>query len=304
MTTYWRAARRLGSLGRMLRALAAVAMVLASLAPSRAFAHPQIDEARAAYDATQHERGLELLEQAEAGTELSREDLAELLLLRAMIHRALRQMDLAEVDLFRLAALDPERELGREVHPSLRRLFATVQQRVPGPVRLEASAEREGETVEIRVAVNDDVAALAQGFRIHGRAAGGAWRESTTATLTVPVAPTETAEYWAEVLGPGGAVIATHASAASPATLAGEGGEEEVAGRDEVVREAETGAPVTTPGEEVPAWPFIVGGVALALIVGAVILGVVLSQPTDDTQLTRPSVQSLVSAPAVLVRFD
>src|SRR5690606_37653739 len=97
--------------------------------------------------ATEHERGLELLEQAEAGTDLSRDDLADLLLLRAMIHRALRQMDLAEVDLFRLAALDPERELGREVHPSLRRLFATVKQRVPGAVRLEASAEREGETV-------------------------------------------------------------------------------------------------------------------------------------------------------------
>ncbi len=303
MTAYWRATRRLGSLGRMVRALVVVAMVLASLAPGRALAHPQIDEARAAYDATQHERGLELLEQAEAGTDLSRDELAELLLLRAMIHRALRQMDLAEIDLFRLAALDPARELGREVHPSLRRLFATVQQRVPGPVRLEAGAEREGETVEIRVAVTDDVAALAQGFRIHGRVSGGAWRESTTATLTLPADPSEGAEYWAEVIGPGGAVIATHASAASPATLAGAGGE--VAVGDEVVREEpETGAPVTAPGEEVPAWPFIVGGVALALIVGAVILGVVLSQPTDDTQLTRPSVQSLVSAPAVLLTFD
>lgn len=294
----------------MVRWLTATFAIVLVLAPGQAFAHPLVDEARSAYDSAQHERGLELLEQAEAGTDLTREDLAELLLVRAMIHRAQHHMDLAEVDLFRLAALDPTRELGREVHPQLRRSFATVRERVQRPIRLDATVERHGGTVEIQVTVNDDVAALTQGFRLHGRADGGRWVDTTDARLTVPAAASEGVEYWVEAIGPGGAVIATLGSATNAERVEGEdvaagGGDDLVSVGDGASGSGSGSGSGGGPTDEgLPTWPFIVGGVGVAVIAAVVILAVVLTQPTDETQLTPPSVQSLVSAPLELLRFD
>jgi hypothetical protein len=298
------------SLGPMNRAICALGLVaLAALAPQRAFAHPLVEEARAAYHSAEHDRGLELLDRAEEGTDLSREDLAELLLLRAMMHRAQRQMDLAEVDLLRLAGLDPDHELGREVHPSLRRLFRRVRERIPRALRLEVSAEREGETVRVEVAVVDDVAALTQGFRVHARAEGGRWRQTEEATLVVPALPHEAVEYWAEAVGPGGAPVATHGSEAEPARLepasAPVGAATGPGGGDAVDPVTASGGGEVQGGDDggLPAWPFIVGGVGVA-VAAAVVVGVVLgTQPTDETQITGVDV-SLVSAPPVLLRFD
>lgn len=310
----WQLGRAIGSLARMDRMLAAglatavVAVVFTLIAPGRALAHPLIDDARRAYNATQHDAGLELLDRAEAGTDLSAEELAELLLLRAMMHRAQRRMDLAEIDLLRLAGLDPTRELGREVHPTLRRLFDTVRQRVPGPVRLDVTAERRGGVVHVRVAVTDDVAALTQGFRLHARAERGEWRDTDASSLEVDVRPSQAAEYWAEAVGPGGAVIATHGSRSAPSRLEPEAGAIAVdVEPDPVATAPGTTAPVdggTQPGgEEIPAWPFIVGGVALA-VGAAILIGVLVTQPTDETQLARPTVEALVSTPLPLLRFD
>lgn len=294
----------------MARSLAAVAVALVCLAPGLARAHPTVDEARRAYDSAQHARSLELLDQAEASTDLTREDLAELLLLRAMVHRAQRQMDLAEVDLLRLANLDPERQLGRTVHPSLRRLFETVRERVPGPVRLEVAADRMGGMVRLRVSVTDDVAALTQAFRLYGRPAGGAWRDTDASTLEVSARPSQAVEYYAEAIGPGGAVIASHGTRGEPNRLEAEGGGavETDSPPDPVLGTSDpgngSGTPTTPPpGEDVPAWPFVVGGIVLA-VGAAVLIGVLVTQPTDETQLTRPGVESLVSAPYPLLTFD
>lgn len=301
----WKSKVRLDSLACM----RFVGFALALLAPATAFAHPLIDEARRSYDSAQHEEALALLERAEAGTDLTREDLAELLLLRAMVHRAQRRMDLAEVDLLRLAGLDPARRLGREVHPSLRRLFDTVRERVPGPVRLEVSAERNGNVVRVRAAVTDDVAALTQSFRVHARPAGGTWRQSDAAMLEVTVEPYEAAEYYAEAIGPGGAVIANYASRDAPGRLEPEGAAADPVhdgpAPDPIAVDPETPGPrPAARGEEIPAWPFIVGG-AVALAIGAAILvGVLAAQPTGDSQLTPPRVEGLASAPLPLLRFQ
>lgn len=313
-TACWRSAAALGSLMPMARSFAAVAaalvcLVLVCLVPGLARAHPTVDEARRAYESAQHARSLELLEEAEAGTGLTREDLAELLLLRAMVHRAQRQMDLAEVDLLRLANLDPQRQLGRTVHPTLRRLFETVRERVPGPVRLEVAADRMGGMVRLRVSVNDDVAALTQAFRLYGRPAGGAWRDTDASTLEVSVRPSQAVEYYAEAIGPGGAVIANHGTRGEPSRLPAEGGAVDTGTEpDPIIGTPDPGhgsrTPTTPPpGEDVPAWPFVVGGIVLA-VGAAVLIGVLVAQPTDETQLTRPGVESLVSAPYPLLTFD
>lgn len=301
------------SLRPMTRILGSIAValllaVLAVLAPARAFAHPLVDQAMTAYQSAQLDRGLELLDQAEQGTDLTRDDLAELLILRAMIHRAQRNMDLAEVDLLRLAGLDPERVLDRQVHPTLRRLFATVRERVPRAVRLDVTAERDGERVRISVAVVDDVAALTQGFRMHARPVGGTWRETTDSTLTVDARRSEAVEYWAEGIGPGGAPVATLGSATEPARLEPAAGSGELAGDgSEAVGTGGTGqideGSHEGSDEGLPAWPFVVGAVAL-VVVAAVVLGVFFgTQPTDETQINGISV-SLVSRPPVLLRFD
>lgn len=308
---HWRSALRVGSLLAMLRGTLVLSFALAVLAPGRASAHPLIDQARDAYDSARHARALELLDRAEDGNDLSREDLVELLTLRAMAHRGRRQMDLAEVDLFRLASLDPEHRFGRRVHPALRRLFATVLDRIPGPIHLEVGAEREGEVVTVRASINDDVAALAQGFRIHARSVGGPWQTSPHAELALSVMPDEAAEYFVEALGPGGAVIASEgteavplrleASATRASDLGGAGGDD---GGDTGSGGSETGG-VTGDGGDggIEAWPFVVAGAVLAAGV-AVALILVFTLPSDDTQLTPPAIAPLVSAPVVLLRFD
>lgn len=288
--------------------------LLVLLAPALAHAHPLIDQARRAYDRARHDRALELLQEAEDGEDLTRDDLVELLLLRAMAHRAQRDMELAEVDMFRLAELDPERQLGREIHPQLRRLFDRVRERVTRAVRINVRAAREGEVVTIEAEVTDDVAALAQGFRIFGRAAGGSLQQTSEPRLEIHVPASQAAEYWAEVIGPGGAVIATHASEASPARVDAVGG----GGGDAIVGSGDgdggdgdafagDGSGDTGGGggedEGVPAWPFIVGGITLA-VAAAVIVTVIFTVPSDDSQLTAPRVENLVSAPLVLLRFE
>ncbi len=312
-TSDWRSPPHLGSLAAM-RWISATAALLLSLAPASALAHPLLDEARRAYNATQHERGLELLDQAEAGTDLTRDDLVELLLLRAMMHRAQRQMDLAEVDLLRLAGLDPTRQLGREIHPSLRRLFDTVRERVPGPVRLELAAERNGDIVRVRVTVADDVAALTQAFRLYARPEGGSWRETEQATLEIDVRPSQAAEYYAEAIGPGGAVIATSGSRDAPSRLEPEGGAiAEVGGEGDVGAGAGSGSesgaggteqpPPPGGGDDVGLWVGLGVGAAV-LVAAAIVIGVLVATPTDETQLTQPSVEPLVSAPFPLLSFD
>ncbi|MGE0790533.1 MAG: hypothetical protein AB7S26_32950 [Sandaracinaceae bacterium] len=280
-----------------------------SLLASTAYAHPLLDQARAAFDATQHARALEILEQAEDGRDLTRDDLAQLLLLRAQAHRALRQMDLAEVDMFRLAGLDPTRELGREVPPQLRRLFEQAQERVPGPIRIDVHAERNGEVVTIRAEVTDDVAALAQGFRLYGRPAGGTIQQTSDPRLDVHVPRSQIAEFWAEVLGPGGAVIAVHASEMAPDRLEGngavaDGNPDGVGGDGDPDVAGGTGGDTGTGGgdEGVPAWPFIVGGAVIAVAI-AVVLIVVFTVPSDDTQFGAPSVAGLVDSGPALLRF-
>ena len=54
----------------------------------------------------------------------------------------------------------------------------------------------------------------------------------------------------------------------------------------------------------IPAWPFIVGALVIAAAVG-IGLGVHFgTQPTNDTQLGRPRVESLVSRVPPLLTFD
>ena len=108
----------------------------------------------------------------------------------------------------------------------------------------------------------------------------------------------------------GGAPVANQGSSSDPLRLEPAGGssatgDTDVGGDDGAVGIG-TDLPPTTEepqGEGVPAWPFIVGGVAIVVGVG-IALGVFFgTQPTDETQISSVSVD-LVSQPPVLLRFD
>lgn len=299
----------------VMRVVMLVAMLAAGLAPSQVKAHPLIDEARDAYEAARHGDAIQLLERAEDGDDLTREDLIELFLIRAMVHRAQRNMDLAEVDLLRLATLSPNDPLGRQVHPALRQLFATVGERVTRPVGLQATAVRREDSARISVSIVDDTAALTQAFRVHVRVAEGAWRVNGDAVVTVRASASDAVDYWAEAIGSGGAVIARFGSASQWHRLEPESmtppSEVDVAPDVVATTVATTVATsVATPevvtadsDEEVPAWPFVVGGVA-ALVVAGVVLGVFFgTQPTDATRIGRLDV-SLTPASMPLLRFE
>ena len=110
--------------------------------------------------------------------------------------------------------------------------------------------------------------------RVYGRGVGNDWA-SGSRTLRIDPDGAESGEYYAEAVGPGGAVLVRQGSEISPmpVQLAGVVGEED-------------------SGGGVPVWVWIAGGAAVVAI--AVVIIAVLATSggvSDDTQPTAPMVR-------------
>ncbi|MEM9195071.1 MAG: hypothetical protein AAGF12_38220, partial [Myxococcota bacterium] len=186
--------------------------------PSSAAAHPLVDSANERYGEADFRGALALLASVEDGAALSREDLGDLLELRALVHLALSDRSAMEADLRRLRALFPDHRFRSAVPPSVRRSFAQVPSE---PFALLLQVERQGGQVRAEVAVENDPELMAS-FDLRCEAADRGERTGERA-LVLEVDPSQRVECVATALGIGGAVLSERreevAGAAVPVLL-------------------------------------------------------------------------------------
>lgn len=290
--------------GRGPLALAGVLVgALVWLVPAAALAHPLIDEGTHRYDEADFPAALAAFARAEQATDLSRDDLVQLYLRRAMVHHAMRNTEDREADLFRLASLERALTLPRSVSPPVRAAYAQAVQRSTSPMRLDVEVQPISGGLKLVVRVAEDSAALVQALRIRARIRGGAWQRADRASLEVPAAAGSTVEYVAEGIGPGGALIVFAGTEAAPLTatsvdaLVAESGPADLS-----PRAAADAMPNTTEGGSradlatdsagtggLGPWPWVIGGGVL-VVAAVVVLVVLLSASPGAQQVGGPVV--------------
>jgi hypothetical protein len=266
-------------------ARALVVLVPAALLfPSLALAHDDLDAALRHFERAEFARAVRAFDRAEASDHLTREELETLLRGRGLAHHAAGDVGAAEEDLSAWLSLAPSATLDDTTPPAVRRLFERLRGEVAA-LSVEGSAIPSAAGYVVSARVTGDAFELARGVRIHYEGEHGAETiEGERAEIPLTAS---TLRYWIEVVGPGGAVIATAGS--SSAAL-------EAARAGAVVAVTLPEAP--TPLEPPPSSDdtgIIVGvtvGVIVVVAVVAAVLAVVLAPP-PDTQLGGPMRVSL-----------
>lgn len=254
-------------------------LAVVSSSPAVAYAHPLIEEAARHYESADFEGALAALSRAERADDLRREDLVQLLIQRAVISLALGREAQMRADMAALVSIAPMQELGREIPPQVREAFADALGEDASALTVRATLSPMEGGGRVSAEVTGDPTGVTRAIRVAARAAGAEWRrgEGSVAVETLPGA---TIEFFAEAVGPGGAVLATDGTEADP-------------------RRGSAAAAAATRVEEAPAEDggtglligLVAGGAAL-LVLGVVLVAVLASGGTSDqTQFGPPMVQ-------------
>lgn len=248
------------------------ALALWLLQATPALAHPLLDQARQQADRAEFERALLTLSKAESEAVLTRDDVVQLYLQRALIHFALRVPAAMAADLELVATLEPTLSLDASLPPDVRDAFP----RRARQLHLEVEASSEPDNVHLRLQVEGLRTDLVKAVKLTGRAEHGEWSSADAPQLHIEAAPGSTVEYYAVAYGPGGSELATLGSWSAP--------------------ERVTPAPLTATriveveredGDGALVW-WVAGGLTL---VGAVTVGLLLATQTQQTRLSAPSVE-------------
>ncbi len=244
-----------------------------------AYAHPLVDHGFGLYESADFQGALHAFDAAEAASDLTRDDLLALLEGRALAQLALGDESAMEATLTQLASVDPNREMGRAIPPPMREAFTRLSEsgeRVVVVARVEAMPG--GARVVTELA--GDRGGLVREVRIGGRPLGSEdWTTGTGEELSVVASAGATLTYYAEAVGPGGAVISRAGSPESPlSTSISEVGE------DGAILAADDGG----SGLLVP---ILIGVGAAAVIAAVIIIAVAASSggQSDDTQFSAPT---------------
>jgi hypothetical protein len=249
---------------------------------STAFAHPLVDHGYRLYEGADFQGALHAFDAAEAASDLSREDLIELLQGRALAHLALGNSDEMEATLVQLASVEPNREMGREIPPPMRDAF----ERISGSseqIAITARVQAMPGGARVVAEVAGDAGGLVREVRISGRELGDEeWTTGTGEELSVVASSGATIEYHAEAVGPGGAVITHAGSEDSPlSTSVGDAEEGEILASGE--DRDDDGGGVLVP---------VLIGVGAALVIATVIIVAVAASSggqSDETQFSAPT---------------
>jgi hypothetical protein len=253
--------------------------------PAPAAAHPIIDEGVRHYENADFPRALAAFARAEQSDALTREDVVELLVRRSLVHFGMNAEPAMREDLRRLATLEPNHVLGAEIPPAVRAAFESVRRGLDGRLSIRVEAGRIPDGMRVSAEVTGDPTGLVRTVRVGARSAGGEWTERDANSVDVPVADGSTVEYYAEAVGPGGAVLAAEGSRGAPRT-AGAGGLIADGGGG-------GGGLVDDGGDDgggVPIWVFIGAGVVAVAAVVVIIL-LATGGESDQTQLSPPIVE-------------
>lgn len=170
-----------------------------------------------AYEEGELERARTLFAQAEARSDLRRDDVVRILQHRVFVAQALGDQVELEANALRLVTLEPD-GLGSAASPQLRREIEAAMARADGVVRLRLEHTPSDGGVEVRARVMGDAGGLVQEVRLRARRAGGDWPRPVSGVVVVD-APAEEVEVFAEAIGPGGAPLATLGALNAPAPL-------------------------------------------------------------------------------------
>jgi hypothetical protein len=213
------------------------------------------------------------LDAALGRSDLTREDLLTIYEAEVFIDFANGDSAAVRDNLVRIAALDPDHAFDANYFPAdVSDVFRDIVSDRDGALAIEAEAVvlASGE-FEVRGRVRNDPG-LSEDVRVFGRGAGGEWA-SGSGTLRVAPEGAKRGEFYAEAVGPGGAILARDGQEASPLSV------------DLAVATADEGGGV-------PVWVWIVGGVVLAGIAVTIIAVAATSGGvSDDTQPTGPMVR-------------
>lgn len=208
---------------------------------------PDPAQVRAFIDEADFAKARQTLTAAEARPDLTREQLVELLELRALIHLAYGQRDAVQRALKRLAALDYNRRFSAATNPDLVAEYLRQRAELSGPLSLKVVRQTTpaGFEIGVRVVNPIDVASLPI-LELKGPRG---WRTQSGSQLSVPLDPGEAIEYRARIRV--GAVVV-------------------VEQQGELLRAA----------EETTISPWVWAGAA-AVVVGAVVAAVIAAQPDE-----------------------
>jgi len=259
---------------RLLRSFAILCAACAGvgLLPHAAIAqrNPWIAEARRLGEEADFEAALQAFERAQREGGLSRPDVVELLAQRSIIYCALRDEPRMQLDLGRLAALEPEYRFGAEVLPQVRTTFDRLRLEVE-PLKLELWLRKEQQQLEISAQYGRPPPQLVLDDRVYGRIPGQPWREAP-GRIAIANPERQPVEYYAEAFGPGGALLIARGSREQPLRFVYEG----------------PAAQAAHAGNSTTLW-WILGGSAV-LLAGATVLIVAMMSENDHTQFEGPVV--------------
>ncbi len=202
-----------------------------------------LDMATAKLDSADFAAAVELLEPLETAPVLTREQLVRLYLLRCQAYERVQRAGDMGLDIQRLISLEPRRALPANVRPAVRQRYREALDELTGDgLRISLSGQEIASGARIEPRVEDDLGALATAIRFAvrvplagqtTRATGEStapWQRSEGTALEVAADRLAPIEIAATILGPGGSVIATLGTEASPhrttiaAILRSEGG--------------------------------------------------------------------------------
>ncbi len=269
----WKAARA---------AVFLAAVVAFSASASRAYAHPLVDEGYRRYSEADFSGALDSFARAWSARGLQRDDVVRVLAGRAMVYFATNDRASLQAALASLAVLEPTYAFPREAPPELAQGLDREVARARGTLGIEVTVEWRGEDAMLSSRVSHDPSRIVSAVRLYARVSGA--RPLTgEGTLLVPGAR-DGVSYWAEAIGPGGAVLATEGSESAPREAQHDG----VALG--VIEDPSGGGATADTGGGVSPWLWVgIGAVVVIGVIGTLLL-VSSGGKSDSTQPGAPFV--------------
>ncbi|MEM9187941.1 MAG: hypothetical protein AAGF12_02100 [Myxococcota bacterium] len=173
-----------------------------------ALADAQLDAARVRAENADFPGALELLEEVERSSELTRVELLRFLEVRAFVRFALGEREAAEQDLRSLAHLEPTYRLPENWSPDLIELFEAARTRAPAPPDVRSSATPADGTISIEASVERAPEHLRSDLVVLFRLDRSDWERRAGAEAAISVPEGAVVEYRAVLEGLGSAPIA------------------------------------------------------------------------------------------------
>ncbi len=252
------------------RSIAALSLLSLVSLPTLAFAQDDLSVAQRHYERAEFDRAVGAFDRAEQSEHLTHEELEAILRGRGLAHHAAGDVGAAEEDLSRLLSIAPSASLDETTPPAVRRLLERLREEVV-PIAVEGVVMPSTTGYVVSLRVTGDVGALQRGARIHY--ASDAGPEQIDAPRAEVLTDEATLRYWLEVLGPGGAVIASAGSETDPLTYA----------RETALAAASESSVMPAPSDDTGLIVGVTIGVAVAVAAVAVVLAIVLAPPPDTT---------------------